>query len=102
MLKRLFPLSLNLIFLLIVFNIFAGLGFLFLGGSYLLDVFGLIDIPNPAWIGWFVNDLTGWDMDPRACQAVVLAMTFLGVSLIITNIDYLYVKARATAGAERK
>lgn len=106
MLRRLFPLSLTLSFLLSVFNLLIGLGFLFLGGGYLLDMFELIDIPNPVWIGWFVDDLTGCGMSARSCQAVVWAMAFLGVSLIVTSIDYLYVKVvnlqLATATAERK
>jgi len=88
-LKRFFSI---LSLLLSVFNLLVGLGFLFLGGRYLLDMFGLIDIPNPVWIGWFVDDLTGMGMSAKSSQAVVWAMTFLGASLIITSIDYLYVK----------
>lgn len=68
------------------------IGFLFLGGRYLLDMFGLIDAPNPRWIGWFVDDLFGMGMSAKSSQAVVWAMTFIGISLIITSIDYLYVK----------
>lgn len=89
LLKRFF---LMLSLLLGIFNLLIGFGFLFLGGRYLLDMFGLIDIPNPVWIGWFVHDLLGMGMSARSSQAVVWVMTFLGISLIIASIDYLYVK----------
>ena len=87
-LRRLFPILSAYCLLLGLLNLLAGLGFLFLGGQYLLDMFGLIDTPNPKWVGWFVDDLfhKGWSSE--SCQAVIGAMV-LGISLVITSIDYL-------------
>ena len=72
-----------------LFNLLAGLVFLFLSGKYLLDMIGLIDVPNPVWIGWFVDDLLGMGMSAKSSLAIVFAMVILGFSLSITSIDYL-------------
>lgn len=80
--------------LLGVFTLLLGVGFVYLGGGYLLDAYGVIDAPNPRWIGWFVDDLTGLGMSARPTQAVVWAMLFLGVSSIAVSADYLRLKLR--------
>jgi len=83
-----------LLVLLCVFNLLLGVGFVYLAGGYLLDMFGVINAPNPRWIGWFVDDLFHKGMSARSSQAVVWAMTFFGVSLIIASTGYLRAKLR--------
>ena len=85
------PLTL-LTFLACLLSLFTGLVLLFLGGQCLLSMYGLIDVPPPAWIGWFVDDLFHMGISARSSQAVVWAMVILGSSLIITGVDYLYLK----------
>ncbi len=75
-----------------VVNLSAGLVLLLLGTKYLLSMFGLIQIPGPVWIGWFVDDLLGMGMSSRSSQAVVWAMTVVGASLVVVSIDYLRVR----------
>jgi len=87
-LKRVLPVILG------AFNLLASLTLLFLGGRYLFATYGLIETPPPVWIGWFVDDLFGLGMSAKSSQAVVWAMTILGISLVIANIDYLHTKLK--------
>jgi ABC-type multidrug transport system fused ATPase/permease subunit len=84
-----------LLLVLVIFNLFAGLALLILGGQYLLSMYGLIDVPPPRWIGWFVDDLFGLGMSARSSQAVVWVMVILGGSMIVTSIDHLRIRYKS-------
>jgi len=84
----------TLLAMLGAFNLLSGLALLFLGGRYLFAMYSLIDMPPPIWIGWFVDDLFGFGMSAKSSQVVVWAMTTLGISLVVANIDYLHTKLK--------
>ncbi len=87
MLKKFLPI---IDLMLNVFNLMTGLGFLALSGQYLLDGFGFIEIPNPRWIGWFVDDIFHMGMSAMSNHVVICMMLLIGISLVITSVHNLY------------